>query len=159
MSFAQVDQKGNVNVHIINDRIMGTGGFSNITANCKKLVFGGTMTSGGLKTKVGNGKIEVIQEGQFRKFLSKVDQITFSGENAVRNGKQVFYVTERCVFRLTIDGLELIEIAPGIDSEKDILPYMDFTPNISNELKFMDKRIFIDKPMCIHEEWLNQIVN
>ncbi|ATW24010.1 acyl CoA:acetate/3-ketoacid CoA transferase [Candidatus Formimonas warabiya] len=153
LSFAQVDNEGNVNVHWFNHKIMGTGGFIHISANAKKVVFGGTMTSGGFKSKVGGGKIEILQEGRFKKFVGKVDQITFSAKEANRVNKPVFYVTERCVFRLTPEGLELIEIAPGIDLEKDILPVMDFKPIISKNLNMMDERFFHDRPMGIKEEW------
>ena len=153
LSFAQVDQYGNVNVHWFNHKIMGTGGFIHISANAKKVVFGGTMTSGGFRSQVGDGKIKILQEGRFRKFVQNVDQITFSAAEANKVNKPVFYVTERCVFRLCPEGLELIEIAPGMDVEKDILPYMDFIPQISPNLREMDERIFRDGPMNIAEEW------
>jgi acetate CoA-transferase len=154
VSFAQVDKKGNVNVHWLDNAIMGTGGFPNITAYCKKIVFGGTMTSGGYRAEVGNGKLKVLKEGRFRKFLEDVDQITFNGALSVERGQKVFYVTDRCVFRLTAMGLELIEIAPGMEVERDILPLMDFAPIVHKDLKQMDTRFFIDAPMHIREEWL-----
>jgi acetate CoA-transferase len=154
VSFAQVDAKGNVNVHWLDNAIMGTGGFPHITAYCKKIVFGGTMTSGGYRAEVGNGKLKILKEGRFRKFLGKVDQITFNGELSVERGQKVLFVTDRCVFRLTAKGLELIEIAPGMDVEKDIVPLMDFRPVISKDLKEMDARLFIDAPMGIRAEWL-----
>jgi len=149
LSFAQLDEAGNVNVHRLDGKIMGTGGFVNITTSSKKIVFGGTMTSGGLKVEIENGKIHILQEGKHRKFLKAVDEITFSAKIAKKQQKPVLYVTERCVFRLTSEGVELIEVAPGIDVETQILPLMDFMPIISKDLKVMDERIFKDVVMGI----------
>ncbi len=153
LSFAQLDQEGNVNVHRLAGKIMGTGGFVNISANSKKIVFGGTMTSGGLKVEIRDGKVHILKEGRFRKFVKQVDEITFSGKVAREQHKPVLYITERCVFRLTADGVELIEIAPGIDLETQILPLMDFMPQISPELKLMDPRIFRDQVMGVRADF------
>lgn len=153
LSFAQLDEEGNVNVHRLAGKIMGTGGFVNISANSKKIVFGGTMTSGGLKVEIRDGKVHILQEGRFRKFVKNVDEITFSGKVAKRQNKPVLYITERCVFRLTQEGVELIEVAPGIDVETQILPLMDFKPLISKDLKEMDPRIFQDQVMGIRKDF------
>ena len=121
--------------------------FIDITQNAKEVVFCGTFTAGGLKLVIENGKLIILQEGKFNKFLSQVEQITFSGKLAKTLKKKVTYVTERAVFELKEEGLVLIEIAPGIDLEKDILNHMDFEPIISKDLKIMDFKIFKNEAM------------
>lgn len=153
LSFAEVDQAGNVNVHKFNGKIMGTGGFINISQNTKKVIFSGTLTAGGLKTAVENGVLQINQEGRFQKLVPEVSEITFNGPDALKRGQDVLYITERAVFRLTSDGLELIEIAPGIDLERDIISQMGFRPLISADLKTMDDRLFQNQPMNIRDEW------
>jgi propionate CoA-transferase len=123
-------------------RPMGPGGFVNITQAAKKLVFTGTFTSGGLEIEITDGKVKILKEGKHRKFKAQVEQITFSGKYAKKKGQYVLYVTERCVFALHPGGLTLIEIAPGIDLEKDILAFMDFKPNISKDCKLMPAELF-----------------
>jgi propionate CoA-transferase len=132
LGVAQVDGNGNVNVSKVNGKPIGCGGFIDIAQNAKKVVFCGTFTAGGLQVSVADGVIKIIQEGKNKKFLADVEQITFSGNFAAKEGQTVLYITERAVFQLTPQGLELIEIAPGIDLEKEILPLMDFTPIIRN---------------------------
>lgn len=156
LSFAEVDMAGNVNVSRFNGKIVGTGGFINITSNSQKIVFSGTLTAGGLKTEVSDGKIDIKQEGRFEKFIPEVGEITFNGREAVKQGKEVIYITERAVFRLTEHGLELTEVAPNIDIEKDIIPHMGFTPLISENVTTMDPRLFTDGPMGIKEAWLQK---
>ena len=99
-----------------------------------------------MKEEVRDGKLIITNEGKNKKFLKQVEQITFSGSYAVLVNQPVLYVTERAVFLLTKDGLELTEIAPGIDLEKDILAQMEFKP-IMKDVRFMDSRIFEDAPM------------
>jgi propionate CoA-transferase len=140
---AQIDQEGNVNVSRYNNRPAGQGGFIDISQSTKKVVFCTYFVAGGMKTTVTDGKIRIDQEGKFPKFVDRVDQITFNGKMAAAAGKEVLYCTERALFRLTPEGLELIEIAPGIDLEKDILPNMGFAPIVSENLKVMDGRIFV----------------
>lgn len=151
LSFAEVDAKGNVNVHKFNGKTMGTGGFVNICQNAKKAVFLGTLTAGGLKIGIEDGQVKILQEGRFVKFVNQLQGITFSGEYAARDEKEVYYITERCVFRLTEKGLLLTEIAPGIDLEKDILAHMEFRPEIAEDLKLMDPRLFMDAAMGLKE--------
>ncbi|WP_459481409.1 acyl CoA:acetate/3-ketoacid CoA transferase [Clostridium saccharoperbutylacetonicum] len=147
LGLAQCDEKGNINVSKFGPKIAGCGGFINITQNAKKVIFCGTFTVGGLKTNISEGKLIIENEGKSKKFIKDVEQITFSGDYAKDVKQIVLYITERAVFRLTSAGVELEEIAPGVDLQKDILDQMDFKPIISEELKIMDKRIFEDKLM------------
>ena len=103
--------------------------------------------TGKTKLEIKSGQLSIIEEGKASKFVDKVEQITFSGEYANDTGKEILYVTERAVFRLTPGGVELIEIAPGVDLEKDVLSRMAFQPLVSKQLKTMDRRIFIDARM------------
>jgi propionate CoA-transferase len=154
LGLAQVDQNGHVNVSRFGDRLAGAGGFINISQNAKQLVFAGTFTTGGLDVQVNDGRLFVRQEGRERKFLSRVEQITFNGTLACESERPVLYVTERCVFRLTGDGLELTEVAPGIDIERDILAHMDFVP-VVREPRPMDPRIFRDVSMQLADTLLS----
>lgn len=142
LGLAQTDQYGNVNVSKIGPRVLGCGGFINISQTAKKLIYCGTFTHGGLEVKVGDGKIEIVQEGRAKKFVTKVDQVSFSGQYATEVGQEVLYVTERAVFQLIDGKMTLIEIAPGIDLQKDILDQMEFTPDISADLKTMNPGMF-----------------
>ncbi|MDR3175381.1 MAG: hypothetical protein LBU06_02475 [Desulfovibrio sp.] len=144
LGLAECDEKGNINVSKMGPRVTGCGGFINITQNAKRLFYCGTFTAKGLKIKADNGKLVIVQEGEVKKFLKKVGHVTFSGEYAAAIGQQVRYITERAVFELKKDGLHLIEIAPGIDIEKDILNQMEFKPIIKGTPELMDARIFKD---------------
>jgi propionate CoA-transferase len=140
---AQIDPKGNVNVGKIGSRIVGVGGFTNLTLAAKRVAFLTTFTdTKGLAVDYQDGKLGISAEGKIKKFVREVDQISFSGEVAVEDGREILYVTERGVFRLTPEGLMLIEIAPGIDLEKEILAQMEFQPKVSADLKIMDKDYF-----------------
>ena len=147
LGLAQTDKDGNINVSKFSGRVVGCGGFINITQNAKEVVFCGTFTAGGLKVGFEDGKLQILQEGKVKKFVKNVEQITFSGNIANQNNKKVTYVTERAVFTLTKEGLKLIEIAPGVDLQKDILDQMEFKPLISNDLKLMKSKIFRDEKM------------
>lgn len=147
LGFAEVDPLGNVNVSRFGTKIAGAGGFIDISQSTKKIVFSGTMTAGGLQVEVKDGKLCILQEGKKKKFLNSIGQVTFSADNSKRTGQKVLFVTERCVMQVTDQGLMLVEIAPGIDIEKHILPCMDFRPVISPDLKLMDQRIFQDQLM------------
>lgn len=147
LGFAEGDGEGNVNVSKFGPKLPGCGGFIDISQNAKQVFFCGTFTASGLRTHVEDGRLVIDQEGRIDKFLASVEQITFSAKTALNSGIPVVYFTERAVFRLTAEGLELIEIAPGIDLEKDICAHMAVRPVISPDLKLMDARIFRDEPM------------
>lgn len=147
VGLAQVDKYGNVNVSKFGTRVTGPGGFINITQCTKNIIFMGTFTAKDLNEKIIDGKLVIEKEGKVKKFVDHVEQITFSGKQAILNNQNVLYVTERAVFKLIDGGIELIEIAPGVDLEKDILNQMDFRPSISENLKVMDERIFRDEKM------------
>ena len=148
LSFAQVDEKCNVNVSRFGDRIIGPGGFINISQNAQAMIFSGTFTSGGVEIDWPGGVTRIAREGRDRKFVRAVQQVTYSGELAQANAQRTLFVTERAVFRRNEAGrLELIEIAPGVDLERDILAQMEFKPDISPTLKEMDARLFLPQNM------------
>ena len=154
LGMAECDAAGNVNVSRFGGRLTGAGGFINISQSARLVVFVGTFTGAGLKVAVENGELRILEEGRQKKFLKEVEQITFNGQYAYDRGKPVYYVTERCVFRRVRRGLALIEVAPGIDVARNILPHMDFEPVIG-EYGVMDSRIFGAGPMNLEAELLN----
>jgi propionate CoA-transferase len=147
LSFAQVDRHGNVNVHAFDNRPRGPGGFINISTRTKRLCFVGTFTAGGLRVGINEGVLTIVQEGRNRKFVERVEQVSFNGELAAEKSQRVRYITERAVFELTPTGLELIEVAAGIDVERDVLAHMDIKPVVSASLRLMDPRVFATGPM------------
>jgi propionate CoA-transferase len=153
LGMAQCDQHGNVNSSKFGPRLAGCGGFINISQNAKTVLFVGTFTAGGLDVAVDEQKLKIKQEGNIKKFVRDVEQITFSGRIGSRSGQKVFYITERCVFRLKDEKLELIEVAPGIDIERNILPNMAFKPVI-NTVNSMNPRIFRSSQMGIRPQIL-----
>ncbi len=155
LGLAQADKQGNLNVSKFGPRLAGSGGFIDISQNAKKVVFVGTFTAGNLEVAIEAGKLHIREDGKSVKFVDEVEHRTFSGPEAARRGKEVVYVTERCVFRLTAQGLQLTEIAPGVDLQKDILDKMAFRPIIDGEPALMDARIFADGPMGIRPELLD----
>lgn len=151
LGLAECDKEGNINVSRFGPKIAGCGGFINITQTAPVVIFCGTFTTKGLKEKVVDGKLQILQEGAVKKFKNDVEQITFSAEYAKEAGQKVLYITERAVFELIDGKFTLTEIAPGIDLQKDVLDQMEFKPAISENLKIMDERIFKDELMGLKE--------
>jgi propionate CoA-transferase len=158
LGLAQADAQGNLNVSKFGKRLAGAGGFINISQNAKTVVFVGTFTAGNLQVDIENGRLHIQGEGTQRKFVQQVEHRTFSGRVAMARGQKVLYVTERCVFRLvgTPDKpeLELIELAPGVDLQHDVLAHMDFLPLISPQLKTMDAALFGPEAVGLRERLL-----
>ncbi len=142
LGMAECDAEGNVNVSKFGGRIAGVGGFMNISQTAKTVVFLGTFTASGLEIAYADGRLDIVNEGKVRKFTCAVEHVTFSGTYAASRGKRVLYITERAVFRLTMEGLELIEIAPGIDLDRDVLGQMSFRPAIAADLQPMPRECF-----------------
>ena len=145
LSFAEFDREGNVNVSKFNGVANGVGGFINISQSAKKVVFVGSFTAKGLRQECGNGKLKILEEGKCKKLVSKVQQISFSGAYALETGQEVVFVTERAVFRLREKGIELMEIAPGVRLQEDVLDLMEFEPFVSGTVKEMDGGIFAEE--------------
>ncbi len=143
LGLGEVDEQGNNNTSYLGTMMTGPGGFIDITRSTPKVLFCGTFMAKA-KLKPGNGRLEIVEEGSIRKFVKHVKQITFAGQYAEKN-QTVLYITERAVFQLIGGKVTLIELAPGIDLEKDILANMDFRPEISPDLKLMDPSIFNEK--------------
>ncbi len=154
LGLAQCDREGNVNVSKFGPKLAGAGGFINISQSAKKLVFVGSFNAGRLTVAVEDGRLRISEEGGSRKFVTEVEHRTFSGKVAHRRGQPVLYVTERCVFELGADGLELVEIAPGVDLERDILAQMAFAPIVRGAPRAMDERIFAPGPMALRDSLL-----
>lgn len=147
MGAAEIDELGNINVSLFNGRPTGCGGFIDITQSARRIVFCSTLTAGSLEIALEKGKLRIEQEGKHRKFVKRVQQVTFSAAQAMADGRDVLLVTERCVFALAAtpeggQGWVLTEIAPGIDLQRDILAQMDFCPSISPQLKEMNPALF-----------------
>lgn len=142
LGMAQVDSSGNVNVSRFGTRLSGAGGFINISQNAREVFFMGTFEAGPQDILIEDAGLRINQGGKGRKFVTEVEHMTFNGRYALERGQRVFYITERCVFQLTANGLELIEIAPGLDLDRDILAYMDFRPAISSRLHVTDRSLY-----------------
>lgn len=153
LSFAELDREGNVNVSKFNGRVTGVGGFINISQNAKRVVFMGTFTASGLVTSFQDGRLCIEKDGKYKKMVDRVSQISFSGSYAATNGQEVYYVTERAVFKLTAAGVMLVEIAPGADLQRDILDQMEFEPLISETMQEMDETIFSDCLLGLKHRW------
>ena len=155
LGLAQVDRTGNLNVSKFGPKLAGAGGFINISQSAKEVVFVGTFGAGRLRVATADGKLKILEEARSRKFVESVEHVTFSGPVAASRGQNVLYVTERCVFALRPEGLELTEVAPGIDIERDVLALMDFKPIIPRDPSLMDERIFCEGPMELRERLLS----
>ncbi|TCS35757.1 propionate CoA-transferase [Paucimonas lemoignei] len=151
LGLAETDADGSVNVSKFGTRLAGAGGFINISQNAKKVVFLGTFSAGKPSVHVRNGQLIIENDNGPCKFVQSVEHMTFSGKLARKLGKHVLYITERCVFELTAHGLELVEIAPGLDLQRDILDHMAFKPSVSRNLRTMDKRIFQSDTMGLRD--------
>ena len=154
LSAAETDFWGNVNVSKLGNSVTGCGGFIDISQETKKIIFGGTLCAKS-RVKIADGKVTVLEQGTIRKFVNQVQQITFSGRRAMEKSKRVVFITERCVFELKKEGLTLVEIAPGIDMERDIFAQMDYYPLIADDLKEMPAMLFNEglmglKEICMH---------
>ncbi len=149
LGLAQIDSNGNINVSKFGNRVPGCGGFIDISQNAREVFFLGTFTTSGLEVEIEEGRLRIIREGKVKKFINQVEQITYSGQYAQRTRQKVLYITERAVFRLTTKGLKLIEIAPGIDLQSDILDQMEFRPILDDHIKEMDQRIFRKEKMAL----------
>jgi propionate CoA-transferase len=142
LGLAQADRHGNVNVSRFAHMVPGSGGFCNICHQTRTILFCGTFTAGGLEAEVVDGQLVIRREGKVKKFVSQVEQITLSGKAARAKGQEVLFITERAVLRLTPDGLALVEVAPGIDPAKHILPQMEFPIPVPPDLPLMDPAVF-----------------
>jgi acyl CoA:acetate/3-ketoacid CoA transferase len=142
LGFGELDAEGNVNVSKLGGNTVGPGGFVDIAQNAKKVVFCGTFDTKGTQIETGDGQLRIKRHGDVRKFVAKVEQITFSGNAALKRGHEVICVTERAVFRLTSQGVVLTEIAPGVDVRQDVLERMGFAPLIPSEPKVMSAEFF-----------------
>jgi propionate CoA-transferase len=156
LSFAQVDAEGSVNVSRFNGRIIGVGGFINISQHAKKVIFSGTFTAGEVEITWPGGQTLITREGKFNKFISALEQVSYHGPFARERNQEAYYITERAVFRRGEKGIELIEIAPGIDLDRDILAHMDFKPQIAHDLKSMDARLFCEQKMGLLDDLLGK---
>ncbi len=144
LGMAQIDRDGNNNVSRFGRKFPGCGGFINISQNARTVIFMGSFTNGGLETEIKDGQLKIIREGRSKKFINRVEQITYSGIYGVERGQRVLYITERAVFTLSPEGLELLEMAPAIDLEKDILDQMEFMPVIKKQPALMETALFQD---------------
>jgi len=144
LGFGEIDSVGNVNVSRLGGLPVGPGGFIDIAQNARKVVFCGTFDAKGARHESGDGTLRIKRHGEVQKLVKKVEQVTFSGAQALHQQQEVLYMTERAVFRLTADGVVLSEVAPGVDVKRDILDAMDFMPVISDEPLLMDAAHFTD---------------
>jgi len=158
LGFLQVDRHGNVNPSILSDRIFGPGGFPVIAGGAPKTYFAGAFTAGQKKINILNNKLSIVQDGS-PKFVDSVYKIIFSGPQAVKYQKEILYVTERAIFRLTESGLVLEEVAPGIDIDKDVLWKMEFNPIVSHEIKEMDESLFKEGKLGLTDEIIEFLGN
>lgn len=154
LGLAQCDERGNINVSRFGPKLAGAGGFINISLGARKVVLVGTFTAGGLEVAIEQGRLRIVKGGKAKKFVKRVEQITFCAAQAVQHNKPVLYVTERSVFQIAPQGLALTEVAPGIDVGWDVLAHTDFDPLIADPHE-MDPRIFRHGPMGLKDKLLS----
>lgn len=147
LGLAEFDREGNVNVSRFGEVLAGCGGFIEISQNAGEIVFCGTLTASGLEVEVGGGSLRIAKEGRLTKARRQIQQVTFSGHEALRRGTPVRFVTERCVFELRPAGVTLTEIAPGVELQRDVLDRMDFRPEIAAPLREMAPGLFAETPL------------
>ena len=156
LAFAEVDGQGNVNVSRLKAQphvLAGAGGFINIAQGTRKLLYCGTLTAGGLDVRIEEGRVRILQDGRFPKFVVQAQHVTFNGSLAAKQGQEVWYITERAVFRLTAEGPLLAEVAPGIDVDKHIRAKIGFALRIAPDVRLMDARLFRAERMGVAAEW------
>lgn len=156
VSFAEVDAEGNVNVTRFGDRNDGAGGFIEITQNAKRIVFSGTLTGGGLAVEIADGALNIEREGSIRKFVPRVNQISYNARFGQERGQNTMFISERAVFTMTPEGITVTELAPGVRLQEDVLDCMDFEPRVSTDLRQMDPRIFREGPMGLRRAILER---
>lgn len=144
LGVGECDEAGNVNVSQLGGDVVGPGGFVDISQGAKQVVFCGTFEAGGLGVSSMDGLLSIDQYGRIPKFVEHVREVTFAGGVAAAQGKSVIYVTERAVFKLTPSGVELIEVAPGVEIQADVLDRMGFAPSVSDSLTTMGAHCFVD---------------
>lgn len=156
MGAGEMDQFGNVNATRMGDRAPGAGGFVDITSTARNVVFCSTFTGGGLDVDFSEDGIQIRKEGRIQKLVNEVQQISYNGKIAAKQGQHMYFVTERAVFQLTKDGPVLIEIAKGVDLQKDVLDRMGFQPLIAPELKIIPTAIYNQGTFGLKEYLNNQ---
>lgn len=144
LAFAELDELCNINVSRFGSANPGPGGFIDIAHSAKELLFTGTFTTGGLRTQVVDGRLNILEEGRVRKFVKRVNEVTYPlGVNVRNRAQKATVYTERAVFRVENEGLVLIEVAPGIDVKTQVLDLMDFKPtHVLDPLPLMDSNHF-----------------
>lgn len=152
LGLLEIDEMGNVNPSILPGRIFGAGGFPVIAGGVPKIYFAGSFTGGKKTIRIKDKVIEIVSDGSITKFVKNVHKISFSGKEATKYGQEIYYITERAVFKLSENGLLLTEVAPGVDIQKDVLNKMEFKPRISANIAKMDSRIFNNTVMNIKTE-------
>jgi acyl CoA:acetate/3-ketoacid CoA transferase len=156
LAFAEVDGSGNANVSRLKAQphvLAGAGGFIDLSQGLRKIIYCGTLTAGGLEARAADGRLTIVRDGRYQKFVAETQHVTFNGRRAAEQGQEIWYVTERCVFRLDSGGLILAEVAPGVDVERDIRSRIGFPLRVSPDCKAMDARIFRAEAMDLAADW------
>jgi len=159
LSFAEVDGRGNVNVSRLKAQphvLAGAGGFINIAQGTRKLLYCGTLTAGGLDLRIEESRVRIVREGRFPKFVERAQQVTFNGALAAKHGQEAWYITERAVFRLTAEGPLLVEVAPGVEVERDVRAKIGFPLRVAPDVRRMDARLFRADRMGVASEWMQR---